>query len=45
MINYDMHYSLQQNKVYTFVEPSTQNWGVPDGKSLWILKRVKTQFS
>ncbi len=25
-------YSLPQKKVYTFVEPSTQNWGGPDEK-------------
>ena len=25
-------YSRPRKKVYTFAEPSTQNWGGPDGK-------------
>ncbi len=27
-----IQYSLRQKKVYTFVEPSTQNWEGPDEK-------------
>ncbi len=31
-VDHFIKYSLPQKKVYTFVEPSTQNWGGPDEK-------------
>ncbi len=37
-VHYITAYSLPQKKVYTFVEPSTQNWGGLDEKYGWVCR-------